>query len=69
MASNEKNAHLSFCQNLALERTIQEDTYVQGVIVYQGEQAIQTSFNSYARSYMNHNRLPALLEKIVTMAK
>ena len=69
MASNEKNALLPHCQNLALERTLQEDTYVQGVIVYQGEQALQTSFNGYARSYINHKRLNTLLEKIVTMAK
>ena len=69
MSSNEKNALLPRCQNVARERILQEDTYVQAIAVKQWEQSIQTSFNGYARGYLNHTRLDKLLEKIVMMAK
>lgn len=69
MASNEKNTLLAGCQNVAIDRVVQEDAYVQSIVVYQGEQALNTNFSAYARSYVTHNRMTALLEKIVTMAK
>ena len=69
MASNQKNTFLTVCQAAAQKRVLQEDDYVQWVLVYQWQQSLNTTFNAYARSYMNHNKLNTLLEKIVTMAK
>lgn len=57
------------CTDLAAQRIIQEDQYVQAVIIHQEQQALATTFNAYARGYLNHHRLDALLEKIVMMAK
>ncbi len=67
--NDQKSAFFSKCQQLSFQRIVQEDEYVQAVIIHQGQQAIATNFNAYARGYMNHNRLDALLEKIVMMAK
>lgn len=64
-----KNAYLSRCQDMAVGRIMNEDDYVQALLIHQWQQAISTNFNAYARSYVNNQRLNQLLEKIVTMAK
>lgn len=69
MANAQKNAFLPYCQQLAKERVINEDDYVQALLITQWQQALQTNFDVYARSYMNHQRLNELLVKFVTMAK
>lgn len=70
LAYNRKqSSQYNACTDLAAQRIIQEDQYVQAVIIHQEQQALSTTFNAYARGYLNQHRLDALLEKIVMMAK